>query len=188
MANSDQKSEEDRVREQLYKKLSDTYSDRIVGSREVVQEYQIESEFSEAFADVAIPELNIAIECKNSEVDNAKKGIGQALRYKASGWSSYICIPYNSISSETINMCLNGGIGLLGVTNVNNSDDSEVIPVVQNDKRLFPKAGKLIRQRGNSKVSEFIRRYPNQPYRKFFRTRWRQVRKIDRKENKGDSQ
>lgn len=187
MADSSGKSEEDKVKEELYKTLDKVYTDRLIRSRDVVEEYKIESEFTESFIDVAIPELNIAIECKNSEAHNAKKGIGQALRYNVSGWSSYLCIPYDSISSETVNICLDGGVGLVGVTNVNNSNDSEVIVIVQNDKRLFPKAGKLIRQRDDSKISEFIRRYPDQPYRKFFRTRWRQVIKIDRKENDNEN-
>lgn len=83
--------------------------------------------------DVAIEGANIAIECKDNNMKNIKAGVGQAVRYEVDDWSSYLCIPSEVISKEIVDMCLQAGIGLVGVSDVGLHEGNRIDIFIQND-------------------------------------------------------
>jgi hypothetical protein len=65
--------------------------------------------------DVAVPDDNIAIECKGVK-NNIKRGIGQCIAYETDGWAAYVCVPDDYINEDMLRRCMRAQIGLIGVT------------------------------------------------------------------------
>lgn len=98
-------------------------------------EYCVSKEGCDVYRiDVAVPSKMIAIECKGADsIRKLKHGVGQAVRYEIDGWSSYLCTHTDVIDDKLIKMCLQAGIGLIGVGNLDIGNSKRCEVYVQND-------------------------------------------------------
>ena len=81
-------------------------------------EHCVKTHENNYFIDIAVPEYDIAIECKGADINNIRKGVGQATMYEIDGWDSYICIPHEEMTYNVVKMCMQAGVGLLTLPDV----------------------------------------------------------------------
>lgn len=144
--------DESEVQDKIYTAL-----DSVFHNQEVVKEHRVFSDDGSGyFIDVAIPDRNIAIECKKPKNELLKFGIGQCIRYEVDGWSSYLCSYTEAITANEIKACMRADIGLIGSNRISVGNGISFDVFIQNRNRIKSGGNGYLRSRDSIRVNHIL--------------------------------